>query len=257
MKEDGILFHAKHAFMPNLLGYCGPDERGRIQQGLEEGKSGEDLVQTLQKFEAAYPFLKLIAKSTGRDVFDYAVPEAYWIGNGLLGKVSGSEFYAFSHHDLKGRDTKEVKAVFMELNGAAPPHHSFYVMSTYATSAVPDGPNLTNESRKKVGELVDNCRISWGRVKGVEKETLQVEFRPIVVEDGRLQLAPPKIKRVRYNPEVRPFSSVRTGDVVSLHWNYACDILTSRQARNIAKYTSADVALVNRFLTSKTRRQGE
>ena len=251
MKENGILFHAKHAFMPNLLGYCGPDERGRIQQGLEEGKSGKDLVKALQKFEAAYPFLKLIAKSTRRDVFDYSVPEAYWIGNGLLGKVSGPDFYAFSHHDLKRRDNRVVKDLFRKLDGAAPPHHSFYVMSTYATSAVPDGPSLSNESAKKVGELVDNCRISWGRVKRVQKGELQVESRPIVVEDGRLELAPPKIKVVRYNPDVRPFGAVKQGDVVSIHWDYACDILTSRQVGNIARYTAADLALVNRFLSSK------
>jgi hypothetical protein len=256
MKKNGILFHAKHAFMPNRLGYCGPDENGTIRQVLEEGKSGEELVRTLQGFEAAYPFLKLIARSNGRKVFDYAVPEAYWIGNGLLERVPGSEFYSFSHHEIKGRDPRKVKEAFKVLDGDAPPHHSFYVMSTYATTIVPDGPNLTNESRKKVGELVDNCRISWGRVKGVEKGMLQVEVRPVTIEDGRLSLAPPKVKRVQYNPEVSPFSSVRPGDAVSLHWNYACDILTSRQARNIAKYTSADLALVNRILSSKRGRRG-
>ena len=98
MRESGVLFHAKHAFMPNFLGYCGPDERGRIQQSLEGGKTDDELVRTLRQFEAAYPFLGLIAKSTGREVFDYAVPEAYWIGNSLLTKVPASDFYRFSHH---------------------------------------------------------------------------------------------------------------------------------------------------------------
>jgi hypothetical protein len=255
MKRSGILFHAKHAFMPNSLGYCGPDEKGMIQQELEGGKSGEDLVQTLQRFEAAYPFLELIARSTGREVFDYAVPEAYWIGNELLGRVPASEFYAFSHHELRGRDPGKVKEVFRELDGATPPHHSFYVMSTYATSVVPDGPSLTNESRRKVAQLVDNCRISWGEVMRVGRRELEVRLRPVEFEGGRLAMAPPMVKRVQYNPEVKPFASVRTGDVVSVHWNYACDVLTKRQSKNIAKYTAADLALVNRLLAARTQQQ--
>jgi len=255
MKADGVLFHAKHAFMPNSLGYCGPDEKGQIQRDLEGGRSDEELVQTLQKFEAAYPFLKLIAKSAGRQVFDYSVPEAYWIGNRLLDLVPVSDFYSFSHHEIKGRDPEKVREVFRRLNGTAPPHHTFYVMSTYATTAVPDGPNVTNEAKRKIAEVVDNCRISWGAVRKVGKDELQVEARRISVEHGGLALASPVVKRVRYNPDVRPFGTVKAGDVVSIHWNYACDVLTPRQAKNIARYTDADIRLVNRLMKSEEPRK--
>ncbi len=257
MTDSGILFHAKHAFMPNRLGYCGPDERGRIQQDLEAGKKSEELVRSLQGFEAAYPFLKLIARSTGRDPFDYSVPEAYWIGNSLLERVPRQEFYTFSHHELKGRDKESVKSAFRALGGGAIPHHTFYVMSTYATTAVADGPNLTNEGSKKVAEMINNCSISSGRVKRVAGTELQVEVRPLMFADGRMKLAGPVLKKVRYNPEVRPFNSVSTGDVVSIHWGYACDVLSKRQARNIEKYTAADLALVNRLLAARgPRRNG-
>jgi hypothetical protein len=255
MKNGGVLFHAKHAFMPNSLGYCGPDEKGQIQRDLEGGRSDEELVQTLQKFEAAYPFLKLIAKSAGREVFDYSVPEAYWIGNRLLDLVPVSDFYSFSHHEIKGRDREKVKEVFRQLDGTAPPHHTFYVMSTYATTAVPDGPNLANEAKRKIADVVDNCRISWGTVRKVGKDELQVEVRRVNVDEGGLSLASPALKRVRYNPEVRPFGTVRAGDVVSIHWNYACDVLTPRQAKNIARYTDADVRLVNRLMKSREGRK--
>jgi hypothetical protein len=247
MKGEGVLFHAKHAFMPNSLGYCGPDERGLIQRDLEGGRTDEDLLRMLQKFEAAYPFLKLIARNTGRQVFDYSVPEAYWIGNGLLERVPVAEFYSFSHHELKGRDPARVKEVFSQLNGAAPPHHTFYVMSTYSTAAAPDGPNIKNEAQRKIAEVIDNCRISWGIVRGVGKSELKVEARPVKMDDGRLALDRPSLKRVRYNPEVRPFANVKPGDVVSVHWNYACDVLTSRQLKNIQKYTDEDIGLVNRL----------
>ena len=255
MKADGVLFHAKHAFMPNSLGYCGPDEKGQIQRDLEGDRSNEELVQTLKKFEAAYPFLRLIAKSAGRQVFDYTVPEAYWIGNRLLDLVPVSDFYSFSHHEIKGRDPEKVREVFRRLDGVAPPHHTFYVMSTYATSAVPDGPNITNQARLKIAEAVDNCRISWGTVRRVGKEELQVEVRRVNVDERGLSLARPAVKRVRYNPEVRPFGKVRAGDVVSIHWNYACDVLTPRQARNLARYTDADIRLVNRLMESEESRK--
>jgi len=255
MKADGVLFHAKHAFMPNSLGYCGPDEKGQIQRDLEGDRSNEELVQTLKKFEAAYPFLRLIAKSAGRQVFDYTVPEAYWIGNRLLDLVPVSDFYSFSHHEIKGRDPEKVREVFRRLDGVAPPHHTFYVMSTYATSAVPDGPNITNQARLKIAEAVDNCRISWGTVRRVGKEELQVEVRRVNVDERGLSLARPAVKRVRYNPEVRPFAKVRAGDVVSIHWNYACDVLTPRQARNLARYTDADIRLVNRLMESEESRK--
>jgi len=255
MKADGVLFHAKHAFMPNSLGYCGPDERGQIQSDLEGNRSDEELIQTLQKFEAAYPFLKLIAKSSGREIFDYSVPEAYWIGNRLLDLVPVSDFYSFSHHEIRGRDPEKVREVFRKLDGVAPPHHTFYVMSTYATAAVPDGPNVTNEAKRKIAEVVDNCRISWGRVSKVGKDELKVVARRVNVNDGGLGLTRPAVRRVRYNPEVRPFGTVRAGDVVSIHWNYACDVLTPRQAQNIAKYTDRDISLVNRLIKSKASRR--
>jgi len=255
MKSDGVLFHAKHAFMPNSLGYCGPDKKGQIQRDLEGNRSDDELIMTLQKFEAAYPFLKLIARSAGRQVFDYSVPEAYWIGNRLLDLVPASDFYSFSHHEIKGRDPKKVREVFRHLDGTAPPHHTFYVMSTYATAVVPDGLNVRNEAKRKIAEVVDNCRISWGTVREVGKDELKVEVRRVSLDDGGLSLGRPAVRRVGYNPEVRPFGAVRAGDVVSIHWNYACDVLTPRQAKNIVRYTDADIRLVNRLMKSEESRK--
>jgi hypothetical protein len=254
MKQRGLVFHAKHAYMPNNLGYCGPDDRGRILQLLEQGKGGDALLRTLQEFEAAYPFLKLIARSTGREVYDIEVPEAYWIGNNLLEQVPHTEFYSFSHRELRGKDRAKVRALFKGVDGSAPPHHTFYVLSTYAGSNVADGPNLTNEKQAKLAELIDNCRISWGKVKAIGRKDLKVECRPIVFDNGQLALAPPEPRKVRYNPEVSPFGQVKTGDIVSLHWNYACDVLDGRQTRNLQRYTRADLELVNSFLRSRYRK---
>jgi hydrogenase maturation factor len=248
VKDSGILLHAKHAYMPNSLGYCGPDDRGLILRHIEESKGGEDLSATLKGFEAAYPFLRLIARSTGREVYDYRVPEAYWIGNSLLDRVQTPEFYRFSHHELVGKDPKEVKRVFKAVGGRARPHHTFYVMSTYATSSVADGPNLTQDGRRKVQGLIDNCRVSWGQVEEVGRKKLTVRYRPIGVDDGGLALSAPVVRRVDYNPEVRSFSKVKPGDWVTMHWGYACEVVTQRQLKNIAKYTEMDIRATNEIL---------
>ncbi len=254
MNKSGILFHAKHAYMPNLLGYCGPEERGRILRGIEGQEAGDDLVTTLKEFEAAYPFLKLIARNSGREAFDYSVSEAYWIGNGLLERVPVSDFHGFAQNELKGMGNQRTRSVLKGLEGPALPHHSFYVMSTYAMAGPGNGPDLTNEASRKTAELIDSCRISWGRVIKVGPEELRVEVRPLSIDGGRLRLTKPVLRRVKYNPDVKPFGAVKQGDVVSVHWNYACDVLTARQARNIEKYTSADMGLVNRV---RSRQRGK
>jgi hypothetical protein len=255
LKKSGLVLHAKHAFMPNNLGYCGPDDRGRILQLLEGGSAGDSLLKTLKEFEAAYPFLTLIARSTGREAFDFAVPEAYWIGNSLLDQVPRADFYSFSHRELKGKDPGRVKELFKGVRGRAPPHHTFYVLSTYAGSNAADGPNVSNEKEAKVARLIDNCRISWARVREVGGRDMEVEHSPIVFDDGRLSLAKTVLKRVSYNPEIRPFQKVKAGDMVSVHWDYACDVLSTRQTRNLQRYTAADVALVNSLLASAGRRR--
>lgn len=245
MNKRGVLFHAKHAYMPNVLGYCGPEERGKILKGIEKGEAGDDLVTTLKDFEAAYPFLKLIARNNGKEAFDYSVPEAYWIGNELLEKVPATDFHGFARNELKGMGNERTRAVLRKMNGPALPHHSFYVMSTYAVPGPGNGPDLSNEASKKIAALIDSCRISWGRVVRVGTEDLRVELKPLVIDGGRLGLGKPVVRRVKYNADVKPFGSVSPGDVVSVHWGYACDVLTPRQARNIRKYTEADIRLVN------------
>jgi len=247
-ENKGILFHAKHALMPNRLGYCGPDDRGEILRHLQESEISPRLLGLLESFEAAYPFINLIGKSTGRAPFDYRVAEAYWIGNDLLSKVPAQDFYTFSHASLQNRKRAEVRKVFKTLGSRAMPHHSFYVMSTYATSSVADGPSVNNESAKKIEALVDNCRISLGRVTEVGKKELTVRYSPVGFVDGGLALSSPKTKKVYYEKDVRPFDSIKRGDWVSLHWNLASEVLSPAQARNLNRFTAADIASTNELL---------
>src|SRR5271166_5350756 len=178
VNSSGILIHARHAFMPNKLGYCGPDDRGKILQSLQDSTVDEKLMSTLKNFEAAYPFVKLIGKSTGRDPFDYRVAEAYWIGNELLNQVPPDQFYKFALTDLHKKNRKEIRDLFLSLQNRALPHHTFYVLNS-AMSVLSDHHHTSGSGPEALAETMDNCRISWGTVVKVEVDKLVVRYRPL------------------------------------------------------------------------------
>lgn len=255
--SDGVgeFLHAKHAFPPNSLGYCGPDVRGRIEDYLHSDSDGDSLVPILTKFEAAYPFVRMIAKSTGRKPFDFHVAEAYWLGNSLLDQVKPRDFFEFAHQDL-GSSRKmvgksdslrkdEAKSLFQELGPMAKPHHTFYVLGMYAKSSIRAG------TEDKLLELMDSCRISWGKVLQVNRDSLVVERPSLALKDGLLALAPAKKKEISYDPEIYPFSSIRKGDWVSVHWNFASERLMPYQLKNLKRYTKLDIQATNRLASRK------
>lgn len=242
---DGMILHAKHALQPNSLGYCGPDENGKILEHLHASSVTEDLTSMLTKFEAAYPFVRMIAKSTGRQPFDKEVTEAYWIGNPLLDSVEPSEFFEFSYQRLGKRMKKpEARSIFRELGHMAKPHHTFYVLGMYARS------NIKTANEGKLVELMDSCRVSWGRVVEVKPKTLMVERAPLSLEDNKLRLAGSEKREVHYDRDIPPFSSVKAGDWVSLHWNFASEKLSRYQLKNLVTYTALDIDATNRIVAS-------
>ncbi len=240
--KEGEILHAKHAFRPNSLGYCGPDENGRILDFLHGSSDREGVLETLGRFEAAYPFIRMIAKATGRDTYDPEVTEAYWIGNALLDQVAPPDFFEFSHQGLKSRMKKdEAKRLFKGLGGLAKPHHTFYVLGIYSkTTSLPTVPD-------KLLSLMDSCRISWGEVLEVKDRSLVVARSPLRTEEGRLELSGPQKKEIAYDREIPPFDKVKSGDWVSIHWDFASERLSPAQLRNIRTYSSNDVDAANRY----------
>ena len=255
---EGELLHAKHALQPNSLGYCGPDENGKILEHLRSSTVSDELTSTLTRFEAAYPFVRMIAKATGRNPFDKEVTEAYWIGNSLLDQVQPSDFFDFAHKDLVssrskvgkngGMSKEETKLLFREFGAIAKPHHTLYVLGMYARS------NIKTANQGKLLELMDSCRVSWGRVLEVKQKTLVVGRRPLAFQDDSLRLATPQRKEVHYDSEIDPFSSIKRGDWVSLHWNFASEKLTPRQLGNLRSYTALDIEATNRLVASRRPR---
>ena len=238
---EGTLRFIRYGFMPNRLRYCGGDDNRTLFEYGIEGLSDAGLQPLLRRFSGAVPYLKLIAHANGiADPFDARVVEAYWIGNALLDGVEVRQLYESLvdrfGKQLQGR-TREV--VLGKAPAGARPHHSFHVLDVHS----------------RIGELehslatLDNCRVSWGRVIGVDGGELLVQRTPLLLRAGKLVLGAPVAERVARQVDGRGFTdAVTTGDWVSLHWGWACEVLTDAQRANLERYTRHHLAIANQTL---------
>ena len=229
----------RYAFMPNRLQYCGGDDNRTLFEYALADVREAPLVKMLRKFSGAVPYLVLIARRNGiADPFDERVVEAYWIGNELLERVEAHELY----DSLRERFRKELSPRVMErVSGKAPagarPHHSFHVFDVWRHTERMSGDVLAT---------LDSCRISWGTVRSVEGGELLVERSPLLLREGKLALGEPQTERVTRLVEGKGFATdARPGDVVSVHWGWACEVLDERQRRALERYTQHHIRLAN------------
>lgn len=248
-KMDGAILAARHSFMPNRLGYCGPDENEVLFEACLRNKPSKPLINALKGFKGAYPYLRFIAESQGvDDPFDYRVVEAYWIGNDSLQRISPSGFYDHLKERLSAKFAKEqIKKFFEARPYAAFPHHALHVFNAFSTmGTVPDSFANSTGQDDDVGRLMDKCRISWGKILGVEKDDLIVEYEPVLRRDGKLYLGQPLTAKVMARVQDRSFvSDAKPGDWISFHWGFACAVLNPLQVANLRKYTLSDMYLAN------------
>jgi hypothetical protein len=247
---DGAIFSARHSFMPNRLGYCGPDENDILFDACLSNKRSDQLVEALRGFRAAYPYLRFIAESLGsEDPFDYRAAEAYWIGNDYLQKIAPGDFYDHLTARFKSKFPKEHIKKFFETKSFAPfPHHALHVFNAFSTmGTVPESFASGAGRDETVAALMDKCRISWGRVLEVgEGGNLVVEYEPVVRRESKLFLERPVLAKVLAEVQGKSFVfGVKPGDWVSFHWGFACTVLTPSQVSNLRKYTLSDMALAN------------
>lgn len=225
LKMNGIWRCANYAFAPNYLKYCGPDENKELAEYLKHRAVDLGLKEMLMKFEAMSPYLQLIARENGlADVFDERVVEAYWLGNGLLDKVSLNGFYAHARPRLNRKDLAWFET---KLPRGAKPNHQFHVFNFIRRTGYKAVPHTA--------ETMDQCRISAGRIIAGNK----VKTDRLVYQGGKLKLV----------PTVKKFHNLmggfKIGDSVALHWGWAVEKITPSQAKNLKYYTSLAIKLAN------------
>ena len=113
-------------------------------------------------FAGAWPYLELIAAASKiTDALDARVVEAYWVGNSLLDNVRIPDYGAFLDERFRGRAGRGWEHIAGAVPAGAVPHHSFHVFLAYPWSG------LLREGRTEPSlQVLDSCRISWGRVIG-------------------------------------------------------------------------------------------
>jgi len=238
---DGTIKFARYAFMPNKLGYCGGDDNRTLFDYCAATHTDPGLIIILQKFEAAYPYLKLIASSNHiPDAFDARVVEAYWLGNELLDRVDLTQFYnSLRERFAKRLNPKTLGHLLSKPPLGARPFHNFHVFDVHSHTGML-GHSL---------ETMENCRIGWGRVKEMEATNLVVEHQPLVLECGKLKLGKPREKRVLRQLNGTGFiTDCQIGAFVSFHWDWACEMLSPRQVQNLERYTRYHLELANQTL---------
>jgi hypothetical protein len=240
-KFKGLELCTRYAFMPNKLSYCGGDKNSELFEYGVRGKSDPFLASILGEFETLYPYLRLIADNNKiRDLFDYRVVEAYWIGNPLLNNSNVSKFYWHLIDNLKIK--KKVKPeTFESIAGKLPkgmlPHHNFHVLNVWIRTGHLAITHTLNTMNK--------CRIGWGKVTKVNSSSLEVMSPALIYVDDILKLSEPQRITVNHKFSDRGFVEPKVNDLVSLHWDFVCDIITKEQMINLHKYTLEAIVLAN------------
>jgi hypothetical protein len=239
--EPGPILFARYAYPPNALGYCGPSDPDALIGAASPAADLEGLSRLAARFEGAWPYLRLIARCNGiADPLDPRVVEAYWIGNELVAQVPGPALMATVDDCFAPKGGAGLTAPVPPMSRVTP-QHSFHVFAVYPwlglLRAGMDGPPL---------EVLDRCRIRWGRVEAVTGDVVMVRSRRLRVEGSRLLLGGEQVEGARrFIGGTSLAADVRPGDTVSLHWDWVCDRLSPAALHWLRYCTRRNLRAVN------------
>lgn len=239
---DGVARCTKYAFGPNRLHLCGPDANREILGYMAERFSDQGLAFLLKQFKTMSPYLQRIAEANHiADPFDERVVEAYWIGNDLLKSVGKKQFYAHLTDGLKVNKLlkiKELRQVEEKIGLGAKMHHSFHVLNIWKRTG--------NDPSRHTLESMEKCRISWGNVTAVDGPAVIVRAKPLLFDEkGKLTLGPEGDKKIIRKLHDDYMIDLKAGDIITMHWDTPCEVITPEQKNQLEKYTLLSINLAN------------
>lgn len=238
---SGPTLFARYAYPPNERGSCGPPQHRTLFEYGVAAQVDPGLELLARQFAGAWPYLEFIAGVSGiEDALDHRVVEAYWLGNGLLDRISMTTF----GNALMDRFRKQMGRSWSHLAEAIPegsvPHHSFHVFHVYPWVG------LLGNGRGEPLEVLQKCRIRWGQVVSVTGDQVIVRSRPLSYDGRRLELGPPGLETATSGINGAGLvSNLLPGEWVGLHWDWVCDRLTPRQLANLRRFTTRHLEIVN------------
>ncbi|RJO59002.1 hypothetical protein C4546_04195 [Candidatus Parcubacteria bacterium] len=224
---------------------CGPEANREVFAYLKEGTTDAGLTHILQKFQTLFPYLRSIARANHiRDPFDDRVVEAYWLGNSLLESVPNQDFYKHLRDNLelkKKSNPKNFDELIQKLPQGARMHHSFHVFNVYKRTGHLEVLHTL--------ESMDACRVSWGRVEKIDGPKVILKRKPLKLLNQKLVLAEPEAFTLHRRLEAdNTFDELKAGDLVTLHWYQACEIVQPENIKWLEFYTHKHLELANRTL---------
>jgi hypothetical protein len=237
----GALLFARYAYPPNALGLCGADAPTTLLEYGDAHESDAGLAELARTFEGAWPYLTLIAEANRiEDPLDQRVVEAYWVGSELLSRVPPATLARHVGERFHGRLGSVAERIPDVVAAGAVPHHSFHVFAVYPWLGLLRSGVIDEPLR-----VLDQCRTTPALVLSVEDETADVLAEPLLWEGDRLNLGDPARRRVRWRDGGRAFVRPQPGDLVSLHWDFVCDVLATAAAARLGGVTRRVIAAVN------------
>lgn len=237
MSTQGAVRFARYAYPPNALGYCGPQgAEAMLVEGAEAGLlegAVHEIARRARLFEGAWVYLEVLAEALGlTDPLAEEVVEAYWVGGDALASVDPTVL------------TARLERVFATQRGGtwqgaadrALAHHGFQVFEVYPWAemllrGLPPGPAVN---------VLDRCRIRSGVVTGVDGEHVEVSSSLLAWDGVQLRPGDPVVERARWSLDgLSLIERPVPGDLVSLHWDWVCEVITPRQADTLRRLEQA------------------
>lgn len=235
---SGAMQFARFALPPNAYGYCGPADLDLVAELVAAGDTAvEEMRAVAQQFEGAWPYLQFLGDSVAADPLAAEVVEAYWIGNGLLADIDTLAWGNSVEDRFRSRSGARWRVLADGIVGGVP-NHAFHVFCVYPWVGL-----LRAGFTEHALEVIDQCRIRWGTVTEMIADEVFVLSEPLIWDGKVMALGPERVEVVRTPSGDGEALSI--GDVVALHWDYVCQVLSPRQQEQLVYYHDRHLAIAN------------
>ncbi len=225
MSAEGALRFARYAYPPNALGYCGPPGAGALLNSTVD-----EIGRRARHFEGAWAYLQFLADALGsRDPLADDVVEAYWVGTDVVETLDPAALVSRLEAVFPG----QVGGTWRTATARARAHHSFQVFEVYPWA----GMLRQGRTPGPAVNVLDRCRIRTGTVTAVDGEHVEVISAVLEWHEPHLIPVAPRPERAQWSIDgASLIMAPCVGDLVALHWDWVCEVVTPAQAATIERF---------------------